>query len=513
METDVLIVGAGPTGLALATQLARYDIDFVIVDKNRTTTPHSKAIGVQARTLEIYHQIGLADRLIALGSEAERVRLVEGGEVRGEIVLRDIGRGMSEFPFLLLVEQGLHEKLLYDHIVAGGHDVRWQTELTYFQQDTDSVRAEVTTSEGEMSRITAKYLVGCDGAKSLVRHTLGIPFAGSTFERLFYVADVELEWKLPHDGLVANLGRNTLAAIFPMKGERNYRIVGSFPEGHEAEEGEILYEEIEQQFAKDTDLAIDITRVNWFSSYKVHSRAVDKFSVGRCFLAGDSAHIHTPAGAQGMNTGIQDGYNLAWKLWMVLDGRADEKLLETYNEERLPNARRLVQTTDRFFQFAASDEWFISFFRVHVFPRIAHFAFNLDAIKRVVFPLVSQIGINYRESSLSAGGRGLDVQPGDRMPYFEIEGESVHKYLREPAFHVIHFLDGTVPENEAAAGHSALGDSVVEHSFPLYPHIAELFGTAKAFSVLIRPDGHIAAFATTREDDGIVDYMRRFTKK
>jgi 2-polyprenyl-6-methoxyphenol hydroxylase-like FAD-dependent oxidoreductase len=407
MKTDVLIIGAGPTGLALACHFIRLGVDFLIVDKKETTTPHSKAIGVQARTLEIYEQIGLADDLISHGTITEKARFVEGGEVRGEASLSDIGKGMSAYPFLLIVEQGGHEKILHDHIRSKGKEVRWQTELIKFSQNENGITAIVTDTSGNTETVEAKYMVGCDGAKSLVRHSLGIEFGGSTFERLFYVADVELNWEFSHDALHACLAKNSLTAFFPMPGANRFRIVGTFPEGHEGEEGEVLYEEIEKQIVADTELELDITQVNWFSVYKVHSRAVKKFSDKKIFLAGDSAHIHTPAGAQGMNTGIQDGYNLGWKLALVIDGKASETILETYNEERRENARRLLQTTDRFFQLGASPEWYISFFRTHIFPYVANFALSLDIVKRAIFPLVSQIGINYRHSSLSEDKAGL----------------------------------------------------------------------------------------------------------
>src|SRR6185369_2011244 len=293
MTTDVLIVGAGPTGLALAAQLIRYGVDFVIIDKNETTTPHSKAIGVQARTLEIYDQIGLADDLVGRGWIANKARLVEGGEVRGEIDLTNIGSGMSPFPFLLIIEQGKHEALLHDLIRSNSKEVRWQTELLRFTQGPDGVVAEVKNATGDLETIEAKFLVGCDGAHSLVRHTLGIEFGGSTFERLFYVADVDIDWAFEHDALHVNLGENTLTAFFPMIGDKRWRIVGTFPEGEKTDEGNILFEEIEKQVTADTKLKFDITNVNWFSTYKVHSRHVNKFSEGRCFLAGDSAHIHT----------------------------------------------------------------------------------------------------------------------------------------------------------------------------------------------------------------------------
>ena len=194
MKTDVIIIGAGPTGLALALQFIRYGIDFIIIDKKEGTTPYSKAIGVQARTLEIYEQMGLADELIRLGAITEKARLVEGGEVRGEVPLGEIGKGMSPYPFLLIVEQGRHEKLLYDSIKSGRNDIRWKSELLTFTQDESGVIAKIQNADGETETIESKFLVGCDGAKSTVRRQLDIELGGSTFERLFYVADVEIDW-------------------------------------------------------------------------------------------------------------------------------------------------------------------------------------------------------------------------------------------------------------------------------------------------------------------------------
>ncbi len=488
MKTEVIIIGAGPTGLALACQLIRYGIDFVIIDRKETTTPHSKAIGVQARTLEIYEQIGLADDLVARGSITEKVRLVEGGEVRGEIFLKELGTGMSPYPFLLIVEQGSHEALLYDFIKANGEDIRWQTELESISQDEGGVTASIRTIGGETETIEARFLIGCDGAHSIVRHSLGLRFEGGTFERLFYVADVDIDWEFSHDALHANLGKDNLTAFFPMPGEKRWRIVGTFPEGHDKDVGDILYEEIEQQIVADTGLKLDITKVNWFSAYKVHSRSVNKFSNGRCFLAGDSAHIHTPAGAQGMNTGIQDGYNLAWKLALVLKQNASLEILNSYNEERLENARHLLRTTDRFFRFGASDEWFLAFFRTKILPHIANFALNLEIVKKAVFPLVSQIGINYRKSTLSKMDGNFAVKAGDRMPYFLVEGDSIYDRLREPKFHLLMFSDG---RTSAAADVDEFGGLVDMHTFPLYPNIAEIFGSSESFCILLRPDNYI----------------------
>lgn len=508
MQTDVLIVGAGPTGLALACQLIRYGVDFVIVDRNASTTPHSKAIGVQARTLEIYEQIGIAGKLIALGAIAEKARMIVGGKVRGEVSFAEIGKGMSPYPYVLLVEQGKHEKLLYDHIKGNEKDIRWQTTLERFEQNDSGVKAILKNSDGETETVEAKFLIGCDGPKSLVRHSLGLDFSGSTFERIFYVADVQIDWKFSHDALQVCLMKDQLLAFFPMTGEKQWRIVGTFPEEFAKEEGDILYQEIEEQIKRDSELDLDITGVNWFSTYKVHTRHVNKFSVGRCFLAGDSAHIHTPAGAQGMNTGIQDGYNLAWKLAFVLRGQASLEILNTYNEERLPNAENLTKTTDRFFDLVASPSAALSFVRMNIFPYVAGIAFRLNAVKKFVFPRISQIAINYRKGSLSVNSGDLNVKAGDRMPYFLVEGASIYDRLREPVFHLIVFFDGKtdippLPDELMREWEGQIDSTVIS----LYPEIVDIFGTKESFFLILRPDNYIGLISNEFSPEVVRDYL------
>ena len=508
MKTDVLIIGAGPTGLSLACQLIRYGVDFVIVDVKNTTTPYSKAIGVQARTLEIYEQIGLADKLIAEGTVAEKVRLFAGGRVRGEAEFKNIGAGLSPYPYVLLIEQGKHESLLYQHILSYAKDVKWQTELESFTQNEAGVTATIKNADGKSETIDAKYLVACDGAKSTVRHSLGLEFSGSTFERMFYVADVQLDWEFGHDALQVFLMKNSLLAFFPMVGEKRYRIVGTFPEEFDKDEGDILYEEIEERIKLDTALNLDITNVNWFSTYKVHTRHVDKFSVGRCFLAGDAAHIHSPAGAQGMNTGIQDGYNLAWKLALVLNGKTSGELLNTYNEERLPNAKTLTQTTDRFFGLVAGPEPLLVFTRLYIFPYVAGVLFSLDAVKRFVFPRISQIRINYRGAMLSRDNGSFNVKAGDRMPWFEVEGASIYDRLREPALHLIVFFDGTTEIPPLPDDLLKEWQGLIDSNFlSLYPNIAEIFGVKHSFFVILRPDNYIGLISDKFSPEVVRDYL------
>jgi hypothetical protein len=209
-------------------------------------------------------------------------------------------------------------------------------------------------------------------------------------------------------------------------------------------------------------------------------------------LAGDSAHIHSPAGAQGMNTGIQDGYNLAWKLAWVLKNQASSELLTTYNEERLPNAETLTRTTDRFFGLVANPNPFAAFVRIHIFPYLAKFLSRLQVLRRFVFPRMSQIGINYRGMSLSRGGDGFAVKAGDRMPWFEVEGASIYDRLREPVFHLVVFFDGRteippLPDDLLKAWEGAIDSTVIS----LYPKITEIFGRKESFYLILRPDNHI----------------------
>ena len=508
-KTDVIIIGAGPTGLSLACQLIRYGIDFVLVEKNETITPFSKAIGVQARTLEIYDQIGLAQPAIERGTIASRVRLIEGGEVRGEMHLANFGKDLSQFPFMLMLEQSKNEELLYKYVKSHDRNVLWNTELESFTQDSAGVTAQVKTPQGEIKTIKGKYLVGCDGASSPVRHVLGLNFEGSTFERLFYVADARVDWELPHDALHVCLAREVFCAFFPMKGENRYRIVGTFPESKNQEQGEVLYEEIEREIKDKAQLKLEISDVKWFSLYKVHSRRVNKFSEGKCFLAGDSAHIHSPAGAQGMNTGIQDAYNLAWKLALVVKGIAAESLLETYNEERLANAKRLLESTDRMFELAAGSHWLLSFIRTTIFPPLAGFMASLETVSKRVFPLISQIGITYRNASLSEhiDGEPEHVEAGDRLPYFLVAGKSIFDKLTEPKFHLLVFSnrDHNDFENE-------FGDLVDYHVIPLDERVSEIFGTEKEFSVFLRPDNYIAFISSEVSLDPVRDYLHRIAE-
>lgn len=509
INTDVIIIGAGPTGLSLACQCIRYGIDFVVVEKNATVTPFSKAIGVQARTLEVYDQLGLAQPAIERGTIASRVRLIEGGQLAGEMNLGNFGKDLSQYPYMLMLEQSKNEALLYEFVRNHGRDVRWNTELEHFSQDATGVTAQVKTPSGESETIRGKFLVGCDGASSPVRHGLGLTFEGSTFERLFYVADARVDWEFPHDALHVCLAKEVFVAFFPMPGESRYRVVGTFPESKNEEQGEVVYEEIEKEIKEQAKLDLELSDVQWFSLYKVHSRRVNKFSEGRCFLAGDAAHIHSPAGAQGMNTGIQDAYNLAWKLALVVKGIASERLLDSYNEERVANAERLLHSTDRMFELAAGSHWLMAFIRTTIFPPVAGFVASLESVSKRIFPLISQIGINYRNFALSehTDDESDDVKAGDRLPYFLIDGQSIFDKLKEPKFHLLLFSND---ERRDACEEitRTFGDLIDCHVVPITDRVREIFEREDEFSVFLRPDNHIGFISSEITPRMIEEYLQ-----
>ena len=511
IKTDVIIIGGGPTGLSLACQFVRYGIDFVIIEKNEGVTRFSKALGVQARTLEIYEQLGLAQPAIERGEIATKVRLLAGGRVRGEMPFMNIGQGLSPYPYMLFLEQSKNEELLYEYLQRQHRDVLWNTALESFAQDEAGVTAQIKTADGQVKSVSAKYLVGWDGASSSVRHGLGLQFEGSTFERLFYVADAQVDWQLPHDAVQVCLARNVFTAFFPMKGERRYRIIGTFPEGAKKEGDEVVYEEIEQQIKREAKLALEISHVNWFSLYKVHSRRVNKFSSGRCFVAGDAANVHSPTGAQGMNTGIQDAYNLAWKLAFVIKGYAHEKLLATYSDERLANAKHLLETTDRIFELAAGPNWLLSLIRISVVPRVAGFFFKLDAVRKRMFPLISQIGITYRAASLRNGASNgsFKLKPGDHMPYLLLDGQSIYDRLRAPKFHLLLFSDEASDARRLSGELDGTYAPLLDYQYvPLLPRARELFGTDKPFTLLLRPDNYIGFISADISAQSLSAYLK-----
>lgn len=487
---EVLIVGAGPTGLVLALWLSRMGIAVRIIDKSGGPGETSRAIAVHARTLEFHRQVGLADEVVAGGIKVEDLTFRRRGRTIARARFGRVGQDLSPFPFVLAYPQDEHERVLVEHLERAGVQVERNTELVGFVQEEDKVRATLR-SEDRVETVEVPYLCGCDGARSTVRHALGADFPGGTYSQVFFVADVMATGEVSHHGITMCVSRNEFCLVIPIRASGSIRLIGIVPPEHEQKE-QIRFEDISASAARNTGLAIE--SVNWFSTYHVHHRLVDHFRRGRAFLLGDAAHIHSPAGGQGMNTGIGDAVNLSWKLAAVLRGCAPPELLDTYELERIAFARRLIATTDRLFQFMANRSWPGIIWRVAILPYWMALVFRFDWVRRLMFKAVSQIEIKYRESPISAGEAGK-VRGGDRLPWVETSwGDNFEPLAAlDWQIHIYGEARDSLREIAAARG-------LPLHAFP-WSKAAEAAGLARDALYLIRPDGHVA-FANADQDAG-----------
>jgi 2-polyprenyl-6-methoxyphenol hydroxylase-like FAD-dependent oxidoreductase len=440
MKTNVLIIGAGPTGLMAACLLQRLGIDWAILDKKEGLTRESRALVVHARSLEIFEQMGIAGEAVKQGEILKKIQFIIKGKKLTELSLGNIGEGMSQFPYLLVLEQSKNERLLYDYLTHNGGEVLWQTEMVSIKKSEEGCLVEAQ-NQGKHFSIQADWVIAADGGKSSVRHYLNIPFEGSTYEHIFYVADTRLKWQWGHEILSLYLSRKSFLGLFPMKGEDRFRVIGLLPVSFQNESPE-SFEQISPSVQQDIEVPLHFSETNWFSVYRLHHRCVRHFKAGRVFFAGDAAHIHSPVGGQGMNTGLQDAYNLAWKLAYVIEGFASTQLLSTYEQERLPFARQLVATTDRAFSVITSDKWYHRLLRLYLIPLFIPLAFLFHTIRRKAFKTVSQIGIRYINSDLTVNrlAHPLTVKAGERFPYMLSQnGESIYQLMKEPLFYALTF--------------------------------------------------------------------------
>ncbi|HLA56450.1 MAG TPA: FAD-dependent monooxygenase [Flavobacterium sp.] len=494
LKTKVVIVGAGPTGLSMAAQLTRYGIDFIITEKNEKTTILSKAVVVQARSMEIFDELGIAEEAIKRGRMTTAIRLFYKGRQKVGVDFARFGEGMSAFPFALSLEQSKTETLLAEYLSKNGEQVNWKSEFSHFVQHENGVSVFCNDSNGTIRQIDAQYLIGCDGSSSPVRHQLGCTFEGDTIPKIFYVADVTLKSPVINkDELFMYLIKKGFILFFPMEGEGHYRIIGILPDADEDHE-QYQFSDIQESIKAQIISPVEFEEIKWFATYKVHSRMANIFNKGNVFIAGDAAHIHTPAGGQGMNTGIQDAYNLAWKLALVIRGEAKPQLLETYNAERLQNAKHLLQTTDRIFDIMAGTTGFMNFLRLRIFPKLMGFMVRTSFLKKRFFPLLSQIGIAYPDSSLSVKSSLNNIKAGDRMPYFVFsDGSQIYGYLNKPTFKLLFFGNPTNNDYKTRV------DLKIKISTYSFGEIPAAFEKHKDFYILLRPDNHISYIGNEME--------------
>jgi 2-polyprenyl-6-methoxyphenol hydroxylase-like FAD-dependent oxidoreductase len=498
-QTPVLIVGAGPTGLILAIWLKKRGIEFRLIDKSQSPGETSRAIAVQARTLEFYRQLGLAEKLIALGVTAQELVLRRVGRVVARARLGAMGENYSPYPYLLFCSQDVHESMLCEELACLGVQVERQSELVEFTQHDQAVTATIRTPRGTET-VTADYLCGCDGAHSAVRHQLGVEFPGGTYSQVFYVADVMVDDPAMEEKVQISVSPKDFCIILPIKVKGSVRLTGIVPPESESKD-KITFADVAEAVKRNTGL--NISKVNWFSSYRIHHRVAPHFRTGRVFLAGDAGHIHSPAGGQGMNTGIGDAVNLAWKLADVIQGRASEKLLESYEPERIAFARTLVATTDTAFRIIASRSLIGSLFRAYGLPSLFAVASRFKLFLRFVFRTISQIRIKYRESILSQGVAGR-VYAGDRLPWVN--------YPNGDNFEPLQSLKWQVHIYGVAS--DGFRNAIRDLNIELYEFASneetQAKGLLKDAPYLVRPDGHIAWASRHQDSEALKAYISRF---
>ncbi len=499
-DRSVLITGAGPTGLVLALWLTRLGVKVRIIDKTAEPGTTSRAVAVQARTLELYRQVGLSAAVVDAGVKVAGVNFWVRGARAARIPLGRIGEGFSPFPFALTYPQDAHERLLIDRLEALGVSVERRTELLGFDQHADRVRAVLRRPDGSEETCEAAYLAGCDGARSTVREALGTGFPGGTYSGLFYVADVDAAGSAADGEIHVELDKADFLAVFPLLRTGHMRLIGPAHREPGSEDREMTFDEVGKRAIE--KIKLSVTNVNWFSTYHVHHRVATSFREARAFLLGDAAHVHSPVGGQGMNTGIGDAVNLAWKLAAVLNGDAADTLLESYEPERIGFARKLVATTDRVFTVVTKQGPLARFVRTRLVPVIFPLLFRLPSMRRFLFRTVSQIGVNYRKGPLSAGQAGA-VHGGDRLPWVECEpGKSNFDPLASLAWQV--HLYGEPPPGLAEVC-TELGLPL--HVFTWRPEMQRA-GLSRAALYLIRPDGYVALADAVAAAEHLRAYFR-----
>ena len=492
---DVVIAGAGPTGLMLANQLSRFGIKFLLIDKKSATTNESRALVVQARSMEIYEQMNLSDEVVKEGQISGGISLYKNGEKKASVFLNKMGADKSPFPYAMIFEQSKNEELLYKNLQLFNNDVQWNTELKTVEEKDEKYFITAMQNENAAINFSCKYLIACDGSKSVVRDFSKMEFSGGTYENVFYVADTHARGpNLAPNMISLFLARDPITMIFPMQGENRFRVLGILPKEYYHHDT-IQFDELLTHVKSNMQMPVEFYDTQWYSTYKLHHKKVSHFNKGNIFFAGDAAHVHSPAGGQGMNTGLQDAYNLGWKLALVINKKSGEELLNSYHEERNPVAEKLLKTTDRFFTIMIRSTPLYGFLKLQIIPRVIPFILKFKKMQQLWFGEISQTQINYNSSTLSLGKAGKIVA-GNRFPFFSVwqknKNISVFQLIKENHTKPFLLISFNIENINQFQLNEDLFSVLLIDANDNNKSILKEKGFSNSFIIVLRPDNYIA---------------------
>ncbi len=519
-----LVVGAGPVGLAMANELARHGAGCRIIDRVTEPSQTSRALAIFPRTLEVFETMGIADRFIAAGHRLDGLSLHRCLEEIARIGFNSVA---SPFPFALGLPQSETERLLSEHLGSFGITVERGVELTTLSQTSDAVHAVLRHADGREEEMETPWVVGCDGAHSTTRHVLGMDFEGAQYDESFILADVQLKSSLARDRVHLFLGDDGLLGVIPFSGNR-WRIVADIPPNSRDQSlPEVTLNEVQELLDRRGPPQYRASDPIWMGRFHISHRKVREFRRLRVFLAGDAAHIHSPAGGQGMNTGIQDAFNLAWKLALVVRGRAPAQLLASYHVEREPVARDVLNLTDRITRMATTRNSFAQSVRDFLLPRVS----GIDFVGEKIADRLAELNVSYRTSPIVENCGGGRLKAGDRAPDAELRDENsrahrLFELFREPRHVLLLFLgaSGSPAANSEKIG-SAIGvlaggtiDSyrIVRGQSDQPAELRDSSGLAHAAYglfeggvVLVRPDGYVGFRSNNFDLENLQTYLAR----
>lgn len=493
MDTDVLVVGAGPTGLFLAAELARFGVSVTIIDRKEGPSVHSKALAIHARTLEVFATRQCTNAFVERGLPIQKARLYAGGSERAQLPLDEID---SAYPFILSLPQSETEQLLLDQLQYNGEDVRWNTELRALSIEDDSVMALLDTPN-DTQQLRARWVIGCDGAHSSVRREAEIAWSGEDINTPFALMDAEIDSTVIDDSTAqVFLLQDSRTILFIPLPDGRQRIILTLPQSYE--ESDLGRSFFQDQLAHHVDDQLTIQEIDWISSFSARQRVAGTFRRGRLCLAGDAAHAHSPVGGQGMNTGLQDAHNLAWKFAAVLQGPASTSLLDTYDAERRPIAETVVQLTGFGTRMVGELPWWTRMLRnaaLTVLPKIG-------PVRRKLLGTVSQVNVTYADSPLTRDALGRNagaLRAGHFAPDLTLrDGSTLYSHLRTESPIALISPAASVPSLLATSAVPVfeVPEAVLEeHPFP------------RNAVFLLRPDGYIGYTGATDADDALREYL------